>query len=181
MHAIEIGKPYIPGKTDYAEGGEYNYRSGTHELRIFLHDLAVAEISAVESGEAEFAFAYEQPDMLMFLYRFGRVLTWSDAPYTIHLVPEAQRTEPPSLSDDERALLTIILIDAHSGIVKALRVVSLSSELSAKLHAHIQRQAAAPFDEGAYDAALAALQARFTSSALARRAVASCRIPGASN
>lgn len=181
MSVVQVGKPYIPGKTSYPEAGEYNYRSGTHELRIFLGDATAAEISAVESGEAEFAFAYEQPDILMFLYRFGRVLTWSDAPYTIHLVPEAQRAEPPILIGDERALLSIILIDARSGIVKAIRVVSLSSGMSAKLHAHIQRQAAAPFDESAYDAALAALQSRFTSPALVRRAVASCRVPGASN
>ena len=181
MHALEVGKPYIPGKANFAEGGEYNYRSGTHELRLFLRDATDEEISAVESGEAEFAFAYEQPDILMFLFRFGRVLTWSDAPYTPHLVPEAQRTEPPALAADERALLTIILIDAHSGIVKAIRVVSLSSQMSAKLHAHIQRQFAALWNEAAYDAGLKSVQARFTSPALARRAVARCIIPGASN
>jgi len=181
MHAVEVGKPYIPGKASYPEAGEYNYRSGAHELRIFLGDATAAEISAVESGEAEFAFAYETPDVLMFLYRFGRVLTWSDAPYTIHLVPQAQRTEPPSLSDDERALLSIILIDARSGIVKALRVVSLSSQMSSKLHAHIQRQFAAQWDEAAYDAGLQSIQARYTSPALAKRAVARCVVPGASN
>lgn len=180
MHTIEVGKLYIPGKTSYREAGEYNYRAGTHQLVLFYRDPLDEEVRDIQNGEATFAFAYEQPDILVFLYKFAG-MGWSDAPYSIHFVPEAERTLPPVLTGEQRVLLNIVLVDAATGIVRAIRMISLSTLMSRKLHEFIAQQAAAQFDVEAYDVALAKLQQRLTPADLAKRAMATSRVLGASN
>jgi hypothetical protein len=50
MHILEVGKPYLPGRRNYPEGADYNFRDGGHELRIFLQGATVSEIQAITSA-----------------------------------------------------------------------------------------------------------------------------------
>lgn len=104
---------------------------------------------------------FESDDPIFFLYRFGGQ-PWSDAPYSWHLVPAAERVLPPDpLGPDDRPLLTVILVDAASGLVRALRALSLPPPVAAPLHAAIRAQATAPFDPTTYDLRLTALYAQY--------------------
>jgi hypothetical protein len=60
-------------------------------------------------------------EVILLLYRIEGFANWSDAPYSWHLVPEQLRTDP-----DERALMTVVLVDAGAGIIRALRAVASS-------------------------------------------------------
>jgi len=138
MHILEVGKPY-PAKLP--ESVQYNFRGGQHELLMVMRDLSEEDIADVRKGECEFAVVWNL-GMIFFLYRFGKAIPWSDAPYSWWLVPESERTIPrPPASEDERALLMIILVSAEDGIVRVLRTVTLSQEMTKWLHDCIAQQA----------------------------------------
>jgi hypothetical protein len=166
MHALEIGKLYHPGVRCWPEGGEYNFRSGGHELLLRFARPAAQEIEDVRRGDCEFALALVG-DILFFLYRFGQVAGWSDAPYTWHLLPEDQRIPPqPPDTGESRALLQVILLDASTGIVRALRGVTLSPAFTRSLHTAIQVQMGTPWAGWKeYDRQLATAYRRYRSSA----------------
>lgn len=173
MHILEVGKLYHPNRTSWPELGEYNCRSGQHELRLFFRNPQPQEIKAVQEKKAEFAFTTLEGGLLFFLFRFGDgVISWSDSPYCYHLLPEAERVLPFLSSLQERAVLNIILVDAATGIVKAMRVVTMELDFCQKLTAAIREQAQTPWNQTAYDGALAVAMGRYDTMQLLSRAAA---------
>ncbi|MDH3600903.1 MAG: hypothetical protein OEU26_14860, partial [Candidatus Tectomicrobia bacterium] len=60
-----------------------------------------------------------QRPIIFFLLRFEGVSSWADAPYSFHLVPVEERSLPPDhLSPQTRAVVTVLLVEARSGIVQ---------------------------------------------------------------
>jgi len=169
---LAVGQPLEPGVTRYEELPEYNYRNGEHRLLLFMENITLDELAAVREGDAKFAFTVIG-DVLIFQYRFGSALPWSDAAYTWHRVPEEEQIRPPALEGPQRAALLIILVEATTGIVQALRMVSLSPTMSRRLHEAINRQAAAPLPAD-YDDQIRRIFERFTSKELRDLALASC-------
>lgn len=173
MHEYRVGTPYHPDRAAWPEVAQYTYRASGHELVLFLAGPTADEIEAAARGTSEFA-VYAEGDLLLLLYRFGRPgrgIPWSDAPSSWHLVPEAERALPPPAGVAEpHALLTVTLVDAATGIIRALRAVTLPPALTAALHLAIRDQAERPWPGGdAYDAALAGLYRRYpTTEALLR-------------
>lgn len=159
MHSISVGRPYIEGRSSWPEASEYNYAANGHELRLFWPSPSDAETAAVRGGRMDLAILVRQPVILL-LYRITGACGWSDAPYSWHLVPESHRDLPDEPKPDERALLQIVLIDASTGIVRAIRATTLTPHATNALHRAIRAQSAAPWDAGDYDAALQQLQQR---------------------
>jgi hypothetical protein len=44
MHALEVGKPYLPGRPSLPARVEYNFRSGRHKLLLCLHEPSEQEV-----------------------------------------------------------------------------------------------------------------------------------------
>ena len=180
MHALSVGKPYIPGRSRWPEVGEYNYRAGANELRIFWGAPTASEVESVRKGPALFGL-YTQGDLLILCYRFGS-LPWSDAPYSIHLlepagVPPEDRVppDPASLTPESRALLDVVLIDAGSGIVRALRTVTFSPEFTGALYYAIAAQARMPFDKSEYDESIERVYRTYPTDRLAAACQVQCK------
>lgn len=57
MHAYEVGQLYHPSLRSWPETPQYNYRSGEHELVLFLASPSLREVEDVREGEA-----YQRPD-----------------------------------------------------------------------------------------------------------------------
>jgi hypothetical protein len=164
-HVLEVGKPYISGRREWPEGVEYNFRAGEHELCFFFRSPPRIEVEALLRGEAEFALVVDGP-VIFLMYRFGEAINWSDAPYSWHLVPQDQRTLPDPEGPATRALLQIILVDAASGLILALRVVTFSPTFTRALHAAIRAQAENTWGgRAAYHAAFADLYRCYPTSA----------------
>jgi len=173
MPVLEVGKPYIPGRTSIDPRAEYNFRAGQHELLLCFSLLSEDEITAVRTGEAEFAlFIYGL--VIFFLYRFHPTINWSDAPYSWHLVPADQRQLPETPATAEtRALLSVVLVDAGQNIVRALRVVTLSPLFTRALHRAITEQAEGRWDREDFDRQLCrAYQRSPTTEQMLSRAIA---------
>lgn len=175
-HKYTVGKPYNPHIKHWpVECAHYTLRRGHHELLMFLARPTDREVESVRQGPAEFAL-YVEPPVLMLVYRFEPGLPWSDAPCSIHLVPPDERELPAAIETEEtRALLRVLLIDAGTGILLAIRAVSLSPTFTSALHAAIRAQAVAEWDHLAYDAKLAAIRCRAEPAELARVAAVRCR------
>lgn len=170
---LEVGEPYIAGRTSWPEAVEYNYRAGAHELRMFFDSPRAPTINSVRAGAADFALVVEPP-VIFLLYRFAPAIAWSDAPYSCHLVPEDQRTLPDAEGPQTRALLHVVLVDAGTGLIRALRLVTFSPAYTRALHDAIREQASSPWLSGpTYDAALADIYRRYpTSAELLKHAIA---------
>ena len=67
LYRYEVGQLYHPGRTQWAEAGEYNFRDGAHELRLFWNRPSPREIEAVKTGQVEVALLIDPP-VIRFLY-----------------------------------------------------------------------------------------------------------------
>lgn len=178
MHGIHaIGLPLAPGIQRWAEGPLFNYRADGQRLIIGAAAPTAAEVAAVQSGACEFALADEE-GVIFFLYRFAPALPWSDCPYAWHLVDEPDRVPiavPPGAAD--HALLAITLVDANTGLVRALRLTTCSPAFTATLHTAVIAQAGRSFPgRAAHAERVRRVYARFaTPEALLARAIARCR------
>lgn len=167
---FEVGQPYCPGRINWQETCEFSWRGGQLELLLVWEQPTPAEIEGVARAPMWVGFKIEGP-LIFFLVRFEGVSSWADAPYSFHLVPIEERSSPPErLSPETRAVVTVLLIEAQSGIVQAIRVVTLSPAFTRRLFDAIRQQAQQPFDVGFYDAALAAIYEHSSSEELARQA-----------
>lgn len=153
-HLVEVGTLLDPERASYPERSEYNYRCGVHTLLIALHRPTQHEVESIESGRGDFALnvfrAQGKPTAVVMSYRFG-TMPWSDNPYTWYMVPEDERVLPDLLAGNEHPLLTVFLVDADTGVLMAMRVLTFSPSFGAVLIAAIREQAAQTFDQAAYD------------------------------
>lgn len=171
----KVGELYSPNKTAWAEGVDFNFRSGQYELRIMMRSPAPVEIANYKNGYSRFAL-YVKDDILMLCFKFGDQ-PWSDGSYSYHLVPEDERIPPEELNKGHMILLTVFLIDAENGILKAIRVVTLSEKFSQRLVKEINEQIKRgwPGDEE-YNNQLDYLLQNYSSEELSKRhAVVRCR------
>jgi hypothetical protein len=167
MHIYRVGDLYVDNRTHWPECAQYNYRGGEHELILFFDRPTPEEVKTVSKARAEFALFVER-SLIVMMYRFGQEVPWSDAPYSIHLVPREERVVPPVSLPTEWALLHIILVDASSGVIRAMRVLSMPPEFTQALHRAIQEQAEMPFTRAKYNGELEQLFAGYSSFDLAR-------------
>lgn len=134
----------------------------------------IQEISwGIRKGDAEFAL-YTAGPVVWLLHRFGRG-NWADSPFAWHLVPEDRRARPWEAQELERATITVLLVEAASGILQAIRMLTFSPHFTRQLHAAIERQAEAPWDPAEFDRVLDATYARLSTAEMVRGAVAKTR------
>jgi hypothetical protein len=180
MHALSVGKPYLSGCWSWPEVADYNFRSGSHELRLFVAHLTPRRVEAVRTRPVEFGLLVDQPLLVLvvrFLDRSGQVVMSFDCSYSWHRVPAAERVLPPPVeetSPELRALLTIILVEATDGLVRVLRTVTFSPEFTQRLHRAIADQAALAYDVGEHERAIKRML-RFTTDQLWAQCRLRCR------
>jgi hypothetical protein len=172
MQIVAIGKPLFENRTELPEAIEYNYQSGDHTLLLSMKNLHPKEVEAVREAEAEFGL-YCENGIVFLLYRFGEVLPWSDSAFSFWNVAEEDRQIPaPQMNPAERILLKIILVEAATGIVKAIRVTTFSPQFTEKLHDAIRRQASGePFSRDEFVGRSLQIYQKFTPFDLAANAV----------
>lgn len=173
---FEVGRRY-PGEGFRfpmpVAAAQYNYDVAGHVLQLFWPGATGDEVRAVRSGVASFALAVEGPAIFL-CHRFGE-MSWSDAPYSVHLVPPERRratlADPSSGKPWNR--MEVHLVDGRSGVLRALKVYGMSGRFAAAFEGALRAQLRDgwPGGEG-YDRALAEVYGRYPhSSDLARAAV----------
>lgn len=177
---VMVGKRYPGEWKSMQEGGHYSYNAAGHMLQLHLPGATDTEVRDVRAGRAEFALAVEGP-VIFLLFRFGRQ-PWSEAPFSVHLVPKKWRRTTLRTADtgERRNMLRILLIDTRSGILKAIRVCGLSAHFIDAFELALQGQPVSGWaGRDAYDMAIAEVYRRnpYGCDNLVRGAVAHCAVP----
>lgn len=138
LHYYAVGKPYRPNRTTWPDGHmQWRLTDAGVELLLFLGSPATSEITAVRTGRAQFALIAGQHALLL-AHRFEPGLPWSDAPW------QACRQDVPVglplIGEIGHLLLTVMLIDAHTGIVRAIRQTSWSARFVEAVRAAMRTQ-----------------------------------------
>ena len=173
---LQVGKPYDPARRRWPQGTDYNFRAGGHELRIFLGVATPSEVEAVRAGPVEFGF-FAEPEGLFLIARFGPTLSFNCS-YHWHRVSAENRTPPPPTEDvspELRALLTVILVEAATGIVLTLRSVTFSPEFTRSLHRAIADQVVGSYDRAAHKRWADGMTRQFTTAQLWERCTMRCQ------
>jgi hypothetical protein len=178
LHALEVGKPYDPRLRSWSEGADYNFRSGAHELRIFLARPTRSEVEAIRSGPVDFGF-FTEPMGLFLITQFGSRLSF-DCSYHWQRMAEVtgDRMLPPPSEETSpalRALVAIILVEATSGVVLVLRAVTFSPEFTRAIHRAIADQVGAPYDRATHQKWADGMTARHSTDQLWERCTTRCQ------
>jgi hypothetical protein len=168
MQLLTVGQPYDPARRVWPEGADYNFRGGDHELRIFLTRATPREVAVAETGRIEFGLLVDLPELYVISRFFDprhpdKMVMSFDCSYSIHRVAAEERTAPPAFEEVSpalRALVSVVLVEATTGVVLALRAMSYSPEFTRVFHRAIAEQLTLPYDKTTYErVAVAKVQA----------------------
>jgi len=171
MFVFEVGKLYKEGVTSYQEGTKFDFTKSGAILELFFERPSEKEIEDVKAGRFEMGF-YEKEDLIFMLFKFGNG-PYMDAPYSVHL------SEPFEFMKIEPGFgfgLTILLIDSSTGILKAVRYVSLSTDFSQRFKLAVERQKKMSFNKDLYLLKIQSVFNNYSTKDLVSRADAWCKI-----
>ena len=171
MHKYEIGQLFQPGVTRYNEETRFDFLQDGAVLMLFFNHPTPQEIEDIRSGRFEIGFC-EKSGIIFMLFRFGSG-QYMDAPYSLHL------SKPFTIEKPELGMgygLTVFLVDAATGILKAIRYVGLSRDFSNRFRKAVERQKEESFNCAEYDAKLNYIYKNYTTKDLVKFADAWCRI-----
>jgi hypothetical protein len=167
---IAVGKPYGGAPSPGRDGALLTLAPGWTELTLFMSRPRPDEIAAVRAGRPEFAWV-TCPHAGMLCFRLG-ALPWWDAPYEAHKASTPGWAE--SVIPGMHHLLVITLVGADDGITRALRPLTWPPHFTGAVRDAVAGHLAAPRDDSAARAELAALWESGTSEQVMRRAQATC-------
>ena len=172
-HRVEVGQLYSPTRTRWPETPHLHLSPAVCDLALFLNEPSADEAREVTTGAVSFAWVDGGPVSVL-CFRFG-AMSWMDAPFEPWLVPESERGIPAG-DPNQYVLLQVTLVDAATGIVRAMRVAAWTPDFAEQVRKTLRRQLAAPGD---HSAAARQLQAMYQhgSQELAEQATARCSVP----
>lgn len=172
MFRLAIGEPYDPSVTEWPEGSIYNYDSSGHWILIMYRELTEEEIKGVQEGPIHFGLFVHAP-VLFLLHQCGR-MGWHDCPYSWWRVPPEDRSLP-DVTPGYHALVKIVLIDSSTGLVRALRACTFSSEFTLRLHTAITGQSHIRWSDEEHQAIIQSVYRAYSPGKLAQHAGIRCQ------
>jgi hypothetical protein len=94
-----------------------------------------SEVESVKSGRVELGLCVKE-NTIFFLSKFSG-MEWMDAPYSPYL---SKNTRFDDLANDMGYALHVVLVDASSGIIKAMRLIGMQTHFSKILRKEILNQ-----------------------------------------
>jgi|SRR5579875_3419530 len=173
MQLLEVGKQY-PG--NYRQEGNYlDYNENGFTLYYFMSNITPTEAEGFKRGKYKFALTL-MSDILFFLSEFKPGLNLSDTPFHFGLYKD-NRIEylPKEIAEGEGLSLQIVAVDSTTGIVKALRMIGLSTKFSQKLIDICIEQSKQNVDEEKFGADLFRIQHSYTAKKLYNYSIVECK------
>lgn len=173
MAVYRVGHPYHPGVGQWPEAAQLRITPAGVELALFWSRPAPGESAAVRAGVAQFAWV-DTERIAVLLARFGEDEdAWVDCPYHPAQDPQAR---PPVVAAGQPLLVRVVLVDADTGVVAALRALTWPPGFAHRVAQTVNRLLAVPAAPAAIDAVLDALYIRYphTDDLLLAHDVARC-------
>ena len=160
--AIEVGQPH-PRYIPRMPGPQFQVDTGGLTLMIAERRPTPMEVYGARRGSIHLGLLPFGMHTLFLLAKFEHLYNgWIDAPMAWARVPVPLRALPDR-ADDEGLPLTLTLVDAASGIVHALRMLTVTPTFARALTAAVRNQEAnlAEYSEAAHEAEIAQAYRRF--------------------
>ena len=171
-------RTYQVGQADcrlagHAEGMQFDLDSGGGILAVYFNRPTDEEVRQFASGVTFELRLTEAEGLLMLTAKFGS-LPWMDAPYDPHLSRGLAELAWP---DDRHGLaLTVVLVDAADGTVKAIRLLGLSPLFTDRLYRAVLEHQELPFDPAEYRRRVEGVYRRYSSKGLAAQSMIFCKM-----
>jgi len=137
--ALEAGKPFpytIPG----SEQITIEMDDGGLSLLLCYDRPTIIETEEIRVGTLTMALT-TMKGIIFFLAKFGGQ-PWIDLPYNVHLSRRLTELQEPAVGTGY--LLSVVMVDIASGLVKVIRAVDLPHNYSVKVYGEILKQQAMP-------------------------------------
>jgi hypothetical protein len=164
MYKYEVGQ-VIDKFVMHPEGARFDISDSGAVLQIFFNNPTSDEISQFKEGKRFEIRFIEIRNVIMVLLKIGN-LNWMDATYTPHLSKNLTKFELPN--NNQGLALTIMLIDARTGEIKALRLVGLSEKFTKKLFGTIMELKITYFDKLEYAQTINSIYASYSTDKLVK-------------
>lgn len=171
FHTFAVGERYNPKVASWPDGAaELRVTPQGVEFFLALASPKSYEVKAFR-GSAEFAIVPADRH-LMWCYRFvdpfnsnvkRNGIPWSDAPWEYHREASAEPVAVPG-GPGESFALHLVLVDAVTGVVQALRLITPPVEFADALRGAVDRQRVTSYDQAAATREINAVYARCPST-----------------
>ncbi|OLZ51630.1 hypothetical protein BS329_15295 [Amycolatopsis coloradensis] len=139
LYKYAVGELYNPGKTRWPDGAcQWKLSDQGVEMVLFFGAPTNVEINAVKKGDARFALLAGEHALIL-AHRFDP-LPWSDTPWQACRQTDAP-TGLPLVGPDGHLLVSVTLVDANTGIIKAIRGTTWPARFVEALRAAMGTQA----------------------------------------
>lgn len=162
LRKLVVGEPYADGETAMPDGAHVDITPTGIELRLSFANVSESEVRILTHAPFSLRLL-NAPRTMMFLTCFGDG-RWSEAPFNVHRIPEEQRVLPAAPATGFGFALTLVVVDAATGIVRGLRQLALTQSFSLAILRAMQKQIALSADDEAHLREVARMQGRSTTS-----------------
>lgn len=169
---FHVGTLFQEGVTRYKDGVKFDVDDNGTALYIFIHDPEKHEIENIRVGKLDIGL-YVEDEVIFLAFKFFHMATM-DSPYTVKL--SNGLSVLPEIKDGEGLSLMIFLVDASTGILRAMRVIGLTTKFSRSLKAAIEHQAKLPFERNVFDFKLRNIMRLNTPDQIYARSQETCSI-----
>lgn len=146
MSMFEIGQTYSSYRKCWPHATSYLYRSGSHELTLFIKDVTPCQEFDLAQGRAELVVLLDW-SAITICSRFGESIPWGySSPFRWNEMKSRDQVLPAAskLTPGLCTQIQVALVEADGGTVRAIRSISLTSESTSMLHEAIRGQAERP-------------------------------------
>lgn len=174
MRDVTVGELYDPRRRHWAPIPIVQITHDGIHLALITDSPTETEVRAVATGTPRFAWI-DAPAVALLAWTFGEDLPWTDTPYSPHLENPGDRAGIGPRTG-VAASVNVVLVDADTGLVRAVRATQWSREFVAAVRDSVERMAAQPVNMNAIDASVAALYITYpdTAELVAMKATAIC-------
>ncbi|GAA4209384.1 hypothetical protein GCM10022252_75830 [Streptosporangium oxazolinicum] len=173
MHAYEVGKPYSQNRRQWPETTRLRLTPEGCELALFYPSPTSKETNEIRRGVPQWAWT-ELDGIAVLAFRFG-ILRWADTPYQVARDVTPSDQSGPIEAGDKNLIVTVLLVDANTGIIKVLRTLTWPPEFANAVRATVQRQLDSPITDDQAGIALKALYDLYPDTAVLVRERADVR------
>lgn len=172
MEILKVGQKF-PGSYQ-REGLILNYSKG-FTLLICLPNITEKEAEGFQKGNYKFALT-ELNGLLWFLSEFKGAIDMSDSPFHFGLYRDNRINDlPKTVNEGQGIALNVIAVDSHSGTVKSIRYIGLSTDFSRKLINICYKQSMETITKELVDMKINEVQLRYSADDLYRYSKTRCK------
>lgn len=162
-HTIRIGDMFADREKWIDNSFEIRYSQGSFIVQYNLSSPQKNDVNCFGVGALSLGL-YVVDNIIFFCFKIDGFTDWSDQAFSIRLLEQSEQVVPDV--DNKFVPITFVLVDADTGVVRKLRVATMSPHMSGVLFKNLRQQIADGFNLDAYMKKIDQVYDRMPTSAL---------------